>query len=99
MMRKGALLVPQRAVTEMQGKYLVAVVTADNKADVRTVKVGERYGSDWIIEEGIKLGEKVVVEGVQKARPGSPVDPKPFVKDAAEKKEAAATAPAQAGKR
>lgn len=99
MIRKGALLVPQRAVTEMQGKYLVAVVTSDNKADVRTVKVGERFGSDWIIEEGIKLGEKVVVEGVQKARPGSPVDPKPFVKDAAEKKEAAATTPAQAGKR
>jgi len=100
MIRKGVLLVPQRAVTEMQGKFLIAVVTPDNKADVRMVKVGERFGSDWIIEEGVKLGEKVVVEGVQKARPGSPVDPKPFVKDAGEKKGAAVVvAPAQAGKR
>lgn len=94
MIRKASLMVPQRAVTEMQGKYLVAVITADNKADVRTVKVGERFGSDWIIEEGLKLGEKVVVEGVQKARPGAAVDPKPFVKDAA-----AVATPAQTGKR
>ncbi len=96
--RKGALLVPQRAVTEMQGKYLVAVVTADNKADVRPVKVGERFGSDWIIEEGLKVGEKVVVEGVQKARPGVLVDPKPFVRES-EKNGATAATPAKDSKR
>ncbi len=81
--RKGALLVPQRAVTEMQGKYLVAVVTPDNKADVRSVKVGERFGSDWVIEEGLKSGEKVVVEGMQKALPGRPLTPRPFARDEA----------------
>ncbi len=90
--RKGALLIPQRAVTEMQGKYLVAVITADNKADVRPVKVAERFGSEWIIEEGLKAGDKVVVEGTQKARPGIQVDPKPFVPKKDESK--GATAPA-----
>ncbi len=79
--RKGALLIPQRAVTEMQGKYLVAVITPDNKADLRPVTVGERFGSDWIIESGLKVGDKVVVEGIQKARPGALLDPKPFVKE------------------
>ncbi len=96
--RKGALLIPQRAVTDMQGKHLVAVITPDNKADVRPVKVGERFGSDWIIEEGLKAGEKVVVEGTQKARPGVPVTPKPFVKDA-DGKDAAVGTPAKAEKR
>lgn len=76
--RKGALLVPQRAVTEIQGKYLIAVVGEDNKVDVRQVKPGERVGSDWIISEGLKPGEKVIVEGTQKARPGATVAPKPF---------------------
>ncbi len=75
---KGALLVPQRAVTEMQGKYLVAVVGADNKVDVRPVSVGERIGSEWLIAEGLKPGERIVVEGTQKARPGITVDPKPY---------------------
>jgi membrane fusion protein (multidrug efflux system) len=51
---KGALLVPQRAVTEIQGKYLVAVVGADNKVDIRPVTVGERIGSDWIISKGLQ---------------------------------------------
>jgi membrane fusion protein (multidrug efflux system) len=75
---KGALLVPQRAVTEIQGKYLIAVVGADNKVDVRQVIPGERVGSDWIISEGLKPGEKIVVEGTQKVRPGATVSPKPF---------------------
>ena len=51
---KGALLVPQRAVTEIQGKYLVAVVGADNKADIRPVTVGERIGTEWIISTGLQ---------------------------------------------
>ena len=77
--RKGALLVPQRAVTELQGSYQVAVVGTDNKVSIRTVKVSDRTGNMWIIEEGLKPGERVVVEGVQKVRAGALVNPKPFV--------------------
>lgn len=91
---KGALLVPQRAVTEIQGKYLVAVVGADNKADIRPVNVGERIGSDWIISKGLQPGDKVIAEGTQKVRPGMTVNPKPFVPDAP-----AAATPAKPGDR
>ncbi|HCU68024.1 MAG TPA: efflux transporter periplasmic adaptor subunit [Desulfomicrobium sp.] len=87
--KSGALIVPQRAVTEMQGKYLVAVVAADNKVDVRPVMVGERVDSGWIIEKGLNPGEAVVAEGTQKVRPGMTVTPKPF--------EPAAPAPAGKG--
>lgn len=76
--KKGALLIPQRAVAEMQGKYLVAVVGPDNKVDVRPVQAGERIGSDWLIEKGLRPGEQVVAEGVQKVRPGMTVVAKPF---------------------
>lgn len=76
--KEGALLVPQRAVTEMQGSYQVAVVTPDNKVDVRPVKVGERIASLWIIDQGLKPGERVVVEGLQKVKVGMTVKPKPF---------------------
>ena len=76
--QKDALLVPQRAVAEIQGKYLIAVVGESNKIDLRPVKPGERVGSDWIISEGLKAGEKIVVEGTQKVRPGAIVNPKPF---------------------
>ncbi len=76
---KDALLVPQRAVTELQGKYLIAVIGADNKADIRPVSVGERVGGEWIIRQGLKPGEQVVVEGAQKVRPGMTVNPKPYV--------------------
>ena len=74
----GALLVPQRAVTELQGSYQVAVVGPDNKIDIRSVKIGERVGVSLIVEEGLKPGDTVVVEGMQKVRPGSAVNPKPF---------------------
>lgn len=74
----GALLVPQRAVTEMQGSYSVAVVGADNKAEIRPVKVGERVGPMWVISQGLKPDEKVVVEGIQKVRSGAPVIAKPW---------------------
>ena len=80
---KGALLVPQRAVTEMQGKYLVAVVGADNKVDIRPVRVGERIGTEWLVSEGLKPDEKVIAEGTQKVRPGMTVEAKPFVPAAA----------------
>lgn len=75
----GALLVPQRAVTELQGSFQVAVVGDGNKVSIRTVKVGDRVGSMWIVAEGLKAGERVVAEGVQKVRPGDQVSPKPFV--------------------
>ncbi len=92
---KGALLVPQRAVTEIQGKYLVAVVGADNKVDIRPVTVGERVGTEWIISKGLQPGEQVIAEGTQKVRPGATVTPQPFVAGAPAEKTAA---PAPAGK-
>jgi RND family efflux transporter MFP subunit len=77
-LQQGALLVPQRAVSELQGGYQVAVVGADDKVSIRTVTVGDRVGTQWIIAEGLNLGEKVVAEGVQKVRQGAQVKPKPF---------------------
>ena len=78
--KSDALLVPQRAVSELQGSYQVAVVGGDNKIEMRTVKVGERSGSLWVIEDGLKAGETVVVEGTQKIKPGAVVQPKPYTK-------------------
>jgi len=77
--QKGALLVPQRAATEMQGRYLVAVVGADNKVSIRPVTTGERVGPDWVISGDVKAGDRVVAEGVQKVRDGAVVNPVPFV--------------------
>jgi len=77
--KKRALLVPQRAVTELQGSYQVAVLGADNRIDIRSVKVGDTIGTLWIIDEGLKPGEKIVVEGVQKVKQGITVTAKPFV--------------------
>jgi membrane fusion protein (multidrug efflux system) len=76
--QEGALLVPQRAVTELQGRYQVAAVGPDNKVDLRWVKVGERAGPLWVIDEGLKAGERVIVEGLQKVKAGMPVTPKPY---------------------
>ena len=73
--RQNALLVPQRAVTELQGSYQVAVVDAQNKASIVTVKPGDRVGTLWVIDEGLKAGDRVVAEGVQKVAPGSIVVP------------------------
>jgi len=75
--KKGALLVPQRAVSELQGFFQVAVVGADNKVDIRPVQTGDRFGSLSIIEKGLSAGERVVVEGIQKVKQGMVVDPKP----------------------
>ena len=74
----GALLVPQRAVTELQGSYQVDVVGEDDKIAIRPVKVGDRIGSMWIIQDGLKPGERVVAEGQQTLSPGTLVQPKPF---------------------
>jgi len=76
--QKDALLVPQRAVSELQGGYQVAALDDENKVSIRTVKVGDRIGAQWIILDGLKRGERVVAEGVQKVRPGVQVNPKPF---------------------
>jgi RND family efflux transporter MFP subunit len=75
---KGAILVPQRAVGELQGNYQVAVVDADNTVHIRTVKVGERIGNLWVIREGLKAGDRVVAEGTQKVGNGVKITPKPF---------------------
>lgn len=75
----GALLVPQPAITELQGSYQADVVGPDGKIAIRTVKVGDRIGTMWIIEDGLKPGERVVAEGQQALRPGMIVQPKPFV--------------------
>lgn len=83
---KGVTLVPQRSVTELQGSYQVAVVTPDNKISIRPVKVGDRYGSFWIVQTGVKPGERVVAEGTQKVREGSPVQPTPYAEQADQKK-------------
>jgi membrane fusion protein (multidrug efflux system) len=77
-MRHGAIIVPQRAVTELQGNYQVAVVDPQDKAHIRTVTAGERVGSDWVIEKGLQPGERVIVEGGQKVKDGMLVNPKPF---------------------
>src|SRR5256885_2189489 len=72
-MKKNALIVPQEAVSELQGNYQVVVVDQDNKAHIRPVKMGERIGSMWEVADGLKPGERVVVQGLQKAREGAPV--------------------------
>jgi membrane fusion protein, multidrug efflux system len=87
--RQGALLVPQRAVQELQGSHQVAVVGADNKVAMRTVKAGARIGDLWVINEGLKPGERIVVEGLQKVRDGATVNPKPAEPAASAKAEPA----------
>jgi len=89
-LKKGALVIPQRAVTEVQGKYLVAMVGPENKIAIKQVKATERYGQLWVIDEGLKAGDKVVAEGVQKVRDGMAVNPKPFGAESQAKPEAGA---------
>jgi membrane fusion protein (multidrug efflux system) len=82
-MQPGALLVPERAIAELQGGYQIAVLGADNKVAIRTVKIGDALGSERIIAEGLNPGERVVAEGIQKLRPGMQVVPRPFGASAA----------------
>jgi RND family efflux transporter MFP subunit len=77
--QKGALLIPQAAVTDLQGSYQVDVVGGDDKISIRPVTVGDRVGTKWIIQDGLKPGERVVAQGQQTLRPGTTVRPKPFV--------------------
>jgi membrane fusion protein (multidrug efflux system) len=102
---RNALLVPQRAVAEMQGKLLVAVVGRDNKVSIRPVETGQRVGSLQVVSKGLQPGEKVVAEGIQKVKEGMTIAPTPFAPankaegDAAGKTAAGQPAPAPAGKR
>ena len=75
--KKDALLVPQRAVTELQGRYQVAVVGPDNRVNIRTVEMGDRVGAMWIVDSGLNAGERVISEGTTKASSGTVVTPKP----------------------
>jgi membrane fusion protein (multidrug efflux system) len=72
------MLVPQRALTELQGTYHVAVLGETNSIHIQFVKVGEQIGSNWVVEKGLKPGDRVVVEGAQKVKEGAVVNPKPF---------------------
>ena len=71
--RKNAIVVPQRAVQELLGKTFITVIGEGEKAESRPVKMGPRIGSDWIVEEGLKSGDRVIVEGALKTQPGTPV--------------------------
>jgi membrane fusion protein (multidrug efflux system) len=93
--KKNALLIPQRAVTEVQGKFLVAVVGGENKIAIKQVKAAERYGNLWVIDEGLQAGDKVVAEGIQKVKDGMVVSPKPFEPEAKSKPEAGQKADAK----
>jgi membrane fusion protein (multidrug efflux system) len=102
---RNALLVPQRAVAEMQGKLLVAVVGRDNKVSIRPVETGQRVDSLQVVSKGLKPGEKIVAEGIQKVKEGMAVTPKPFApqttakSDATGKTTSGQPTPAPAGKR
>lgn len=72
-----ALVVPQRAITDMQGRSLIAVVGADNKVSIRPVTPGERIGTEWVVKGNLKPGDRVVAEGIQKVREGAVVNPVP----------------------
>jgi RND family efflux transporter MFP subunit len=93
--KKAALLVPEEAVTELQGSYQVAVVGDDNKVSIRPVKVGERFSGMWEIIEGLKPGEKVIVQGAQKVQQGAAVTAKLWTPPAQTPAAAAADKPQQ----
>jgi membrane fusion protein, multidrug efflux system len=76
--QRGALLVPQRSVSDVQGTYLIAVLGSDNKIAIRPVTPGARVGSMWIIDKGLNPGDQIVVEGIQKVKEGMRVNPKPY---------------------
>jgi membrane fusion protein (multidrug efflux system) len=84
--KKDALLVPQKAVQELQGLQSVLAVGPDNKVLARSVVTGDRIDERWIIEQGLKPGDRVIVEGLQKARPGTEVDPQPYQPPSSEDK-------------
>jgi membrane fusion protein (multidrug efflux system) len=90
--RKGAILIPQKAIQQLQSVQTVYALGAGDKVEVRTVTTGERVGNSWIVEQGLRPGDRVVVEGQQKVRPGSSVQPQPY-----KAPESAPVTPRQAG--
>jgi membrane fusion protein (multidrug efflux system) len=76
--RKNALLIPQPAVSELQGVYLVGVVSADNTATMKTVQLGPQFEDMWVVNSGLQVGDKVIVEGLQRVKNGMAVNPAPF---------------------
>jgi RND family efflux transporter MFP subunit len=81
----GALLVPERALVELQGSYQIGVLDAENKVEIRPIKIGPRYKGQVVVTEGLKEGEKVIVEGFQKVRPGMVVTAKPYEQPTADR--------------
>ena len=77
-LRKDALLIPQQAVSELQGIYQVGVVGSDNKVTIKTVKLGPQFGDKWVVESGLQAGENVIVDGLQRVKTGVTVAPTPF---------------------
>ena len=73
---RDAVLVPQQAVSELQGSYQVATVDQDDKVAIQPIRVGEQIGSSWVVQEGVKPGQRVIIEGIQKVSPGMRVSPK-----------------------
>jgi membrane fusion protein (multidrug efflux system) len=73
--QNNALVVPQKAVMDLQGRTLIAVVGDHNQVNVRPIQVGERFGEEWVVSGNIEAGDRVIVEGVQKVKDGSPVRP------------------------
>ena len=76
--RKNALVVPQRAIAELQGIYQVGVVGADNTVTIRVVKLGPQFADMWVVDSGLEPGDKVIVDGLQRLRDGMTVAPTPF---------------------
>jgi membrane fusion protein (multidrug efflux system) len=77
-LRKGALVIPQAAISELQGVYQVGVVSPDNKVTIKTVKLGPQIADVWVVESGLEIGESVVVDGLQRVKTGTTVAPSPF---------------------
>jgi membrane fusion protein (multidrug efflux system) len=77
-LRKSAILIPQQAVSELQGVYQIGVVASDNKVTIKTVKLGPQFGDMWVVESGLEAGENVVVDGLQRIKTGMTVAPAPF---------------------
>jgi membrane fusion protein (multidrug efflux system) len=89
--QKNALLIPQSAVNDVQGQYMVSVVSSDDVVEIRSVEVGETVGKNWIITKGLKADERVVVEGTQKVKTGMKVKPTTAAKKTKDSDKAAAT--------
>ena len=82
-MHRGALLVPQRAVSDLQGRYLIAAVDQNNRIAIRNVQVGDRTGDMWVVNSGVNAGDRVVTEGIDKVRDGMTVNAVPEKTDSA----------------